>query len=47
MEMTEPKIEFISFDQEDIIITSGGSIETCNGTNAPMNTCSTEGAFMV
>lgn len=47
MKMIEPKIEFISINQLDIIVTSGGSIETCNGPDAPMNNCTAPDGFMM
>lgn len=39
MVFEEPKVEVVKIDLEDAITTSGGSMETCNGTDAPSNSC--------
>ncbi len=41
MMFEEPKAEFVEIEKEDVIATSAGSEETCNGPDAPMNNCST------
>ncbi len=42
MVFEEPKVEVVKIDLEDTIVTSGdsGATETCNGTGAPSNNCS-------
>lgn len=42
----EPKAEFVSIDLVNITTASSGSIETCDGPDAPMNRCSDEGSNM-
>ena len=52
MKFEKPNINFINIDFNDVISTSGynggsGSIEICNGPDAPMNNCSLTASFMV
>ena len=44
----EPKMELVEINPDDNVIAgSGGSIETCVGPDAPSNSCSKNGVFMV
>lgn len=36
----EPKVEFVSITMDNILATSTGNYETCNGSNAYSNACS-------
>lgn len=39
MVLEQPKVEFVRINQTDVIATSSGSLETCDGTDAPSNNC--------
>ncbi len=49
MEFEKPNVEFVELDPNEDITTASGSpsLETCDGPDAPSNTCSDTGAFMV
>lgn len=37
MMFEQPKVEVVEINPDDVIATSAGSFETCNGPDAPMN----------
>ena len=48
MVFEKPNVEFVELDpNEDIATASSPSIETCDGPDAPSNTCRVQGGFMV
>ena len=46
MMFEEPKVEVVEIELDDVVTASGGgSVETCNGSDAPMNTCPDEDSW--